>query len=85
MIKYSMRTDGYGEAITCACCEFPAPLAEIRMKYPGTEIRLLCEVCSSTYFSRMLDAPLSNKELIMSLGWIVNRLIQALENGKVEN
>lgn len=79
------------ESNICKCCGYPAVELE---EYPGPCTKadygrqgkqLLCEICASTHLSSGVSYPLlySDKDryLFGALGWIGNRLLEAIHEG----
>lgn len=78
MPEHKLRYDGEGEQINCNCCDYPAPLREY---YCSThEMRLLCEVCASTFLSEIAVGRAGEKALAESIGWIANHILAKLND-----
>jgi hypothetical protein len=82
MIEYRFRNDGNGKPKECDCCGYPAPLGrfEASCDMQHEEPDWLCEVCSRSHLSKAVQYPeqVDHPELYYSLGWIANRLLEAL-------
>jgi hypothetical protein len=73
-----------GESVECHCCGYPAPLTELQPRYPSKRIEpwLMCEICTSTFFSYCVTFPEAygeNMHLWASLGWIANHLLETIK------
>jgi hypothetical protein len=81
------RVDDDGDAIHCACCDYPAATTRHSSNAPGTSGPAfgewyLCEVCFSTHLSDCVWYPqqCADPGLCRSVGWIANRLIDEIRN-----
>jgi hypothetical protein len=65
---------------SCDCCDYPAPL-HLFEEYPSRQ-NYLCEICSSTFFSKALNYPTqcSDAALYQSIAWTLNLLREELKN-----
>lgn len=74
------------EALGCECCGYETGLAEFRPNIgPRTEPYLFCEICSSTFLSHCVQYTSlhgQSHHLWSSIGWIANRLLEAIEGVK---